>query len=181
MAEFPKSGAEKFWEFCGHFSLATWLVGLVVTVLLYVLSLPIVLVAFVGGISLTITSLGIAAKVRADYESPFLSLGDLRTETVKPAVVKPKTSQMDSLFDRKVAEVRAEWSQLNGDQRKLVERLLVVDQLDCTQLDEYQRGKLTWVNSLTDYLLEKSTLLEQVQTGIGGWRIRTQRRCAMVC
>lgn len=88
-AESPKSAGQRFWEFCGHFSTVTWIVGGVLTASLYLISFPPLIVGVAGGISLTITALGVAAKIKSDYDTPFVSLDLPKTFPVPTIARQP--------------------------------------------------------------------------------------------
>ena len=138
-----------------------------ITTLLYLLSCPPLVVGLFGGVTLTVISLGIAAKVKTDYETPFLSLGDLRAPSSKPKDIDKQKSvtDQDPLFNIKLAEVEREWAQFAPHQKKLVERIYGIGRVTWSQIGEEYKSKAALIvyvdSSIRDYLLERTTLLKR--------------------
>lgn len=85
-----------------------------------------------------------------------------RRNRVSSAPTGPSAAVHDPLFDLAVSEVRSEWAKLDAGQKDLVKRILISGGLSWDQIDDaYWKTFRLYVDStLSDYLLERSTLLE---------------------
>ena len=97
---------------------------------------------------------------------------------------QPQTLQVSAndrhpvLLKAAVDEVRSEWSKLTPNQKQLVKRLLVTDELNWDQIDNAYWLTLPLYSdfSLSDYLLQRSTLLEHEGNGVADLRRYIQHK-----
>src|SRR5258708_1969210 len=106
MADPAKSIWRTLFEFCGHFSTAIWIVTVLVSIVLWFLTLPPLLKGGIGSLLISLSVIGVANKIKTERSYPvFLTLGDLRGSRAKRLPIAPRRRRPEP-HDVEIGELR---------------------------------------------------------------------------